>query len=150
MSISMIRKLGLCVALAAFSTLGFAGQDQGNGHGKGKSKHHDEDDQGEQSRYARPGSAVNVNIRFGQGDVRMIHDYYQPRLQQLPPGLQKKIARGGQLPPGWQKKMQPFPVELNARLAPVPVGCRRVVSGQVAMLIHDATNTVLDIIELAR
>ncbi|OUR71638.1 hypothetical protein A9Q78_09460 [Methylophaga sp. 41_12_T18] len=23
----------------------------------------------------------------------------------LPPGLQKKVARGGQLPPGWQKKV---------------------------------------------
>ena len=24
---------------------------------------------------------------------------------QLPPGLQKKVARGGDLPPGWQKKL---------------------------------------------
>jgi hypothetical protein len=23
----------------------------------------------------------------------------------LPPGLQKKVARGGELPPGWQKKL---------------------------------------------
>ncbi|WP_415226042.1 hypothetical protein [Psychromonas sp.] len=23
----------------------------------------------------------------------------------VPPGLQKKVARGGQLPPGWQKKL---------------------------------------------
>lgn len=27
------------------------------------------------------------------------------KAKQLPPGLQKKLARGGQLPPGWQKKM---------------------------------------------
>lgn len=25
--------------------------------------------------------------------------------KKLPPGLQKKVARGGQLPPGWQKKV---------------------------------------------
>jgi len=25
--------------------------------------------------------------------------------QQLPPGLQKKVERGGELPPGWQKKV---------------------------------------------
>ena len=24
----------------------------------------------------------------------------------LPPGLQKKVARGGELPPGWKKKLQ--------------------------------------------
>ena len=24
----------------------------------------------------------------------------------LPPGLQKKVARGGELPPGWQKKLE--------------------------------------------
>ena len=26
--------------------------------------------------------------------------------KQLPPGLQKKLARGGSLPPGWQNKLQ--------------------------------------------
>ena len=25
----------------------------------------------------------------------------------LPPGLQKKVARGQELPPGWKKKLQP-------------------------------------------
>lgn len=26
--------------------------------------------------------------------------------KELPPGLQKKVERGGELPPGWQKKLQ--------------------------------------------
>ncbi|MBD3657273.1 MULTISPECIES: hypothetical protein [Marinobacter] len=28
-----------------------------------------------------------------------------PHSQGLPPGLHKKVARGGELPPGWQKKL---------------------------------------------
>jgi hypothetical protein len=27
-------------------------------------------------------------------------------VKQLPPGLQKKVNRGGELPPGWAKKME--------------------------------------------
>ncbi|MBZ2169440.1 MULTISPECIES: hypothetical protein [Marinobacter] len=27
---------------------------------------------------------------------------------ELPPGLQKKVAKGGQLPPGWQKKLNGY------------------------------------------
>jgi len=124
-------RLGFCALIACLATTLSAGQ------GKGKNK-------------PQKAVSVNVDLRFGSDDTRRIYDYYHPKVQQLPPGLQKKVARGGTLPPGWQKKLQPFPVELNARLAPLPSGYRRVVSGQVAMLIYDATNTVLDIIELAR
>ena len=28
-----------------------------------------------------------------------------PHGKQLPPGLQKKVERGGELPPGWRKKL---------------------------------------------
>ena len=91
-----------------------------------------------------------VDVRFGSSDVRIISDYYRSRLSQLPPGLQKKVQRGGTLPPGWQKKVQAFPVELERQLPVVAVGYHRVISGPVAMLIHDATNVVLDIIELTR
>lgn len=89
-------------------------------------------------------------MRFGIDDTRIIQDYYRPRLRDLPPGLEKKVARGGVLPPGWQKKVQAFPVDLDGRLVRLPAGYRRVISGPVAMLIHDATNTVLDILELVR
>jgi hypothetical protein len=108
----------------------------GQGKGKGKGK--------------QAGAAVAVNVRFGAGDASVITDYYRPRLGQLPPGLEKKLARGGTLPPGWRKKVGAFPPELVGRLGPAPVGYSRVVSGKVAMLVHDATNVVMDIIELAR
>jgi hypothetical protein len=41
----------------------------------------------------------------------------------LPPGLQKKVSRGGQLPPGWQKRLQkgrPLEAELYRQAEPVP------------------------------
>ena len=39
--------------------------------------------------------------------------------------IAKKLARGGSLPPGWQKKIQPVPVVIEQRLAPLPEGYRR-------------------------
>jgi hypothetical protein len=116
---------------------------QGNSKGKGKGK----DKNPQQSGMT---AAVSANLRFGSEEARIISDYYRPRLQQLPPGLAKKLQRGGTLPPGWQKKVQLMPLELDGRLPRVPTGCRRVVSGKVALLINDATNTILDILDLTR
>ena len=115
----------------------------GQGKGKGKAKHDGE---------ARAGQAAGAvsGVRFGASDARLIVEYYRPRMRQLPPGLEKKLARGGTLPPGWQKKVQPFAPELAGRLGPVPAGCSRFASGRVALLINDATNVVLDLIELTR
>ena len=120
-------------------------------HGQGKGKGQDKDKAPAAAQGASQVNAtVNLNLRFGSGDIRIITDYYRPRMQQLPPGLEKKVARGGTLPPGWQKKVQPFPADLVGRLSPAPAGYRRVVSGQVAMLIYDATNLVVDILDLTR
>lgn len=112
----------------------------GQGKGKGKSKTKDNGQ----------AAAVSATVRFAAGDVRIIEDYYRPKVQQLPPGLEKKLQRGGTLPPGWQKKVQPFPHELAGRLGPVPAGCSRVISGRTALLIEDATNVVMDILELVK
>lgn len=128
----------LALALAAPISLG---QGQSNGKGKGKG-----------GGAARGGSGQTPvkDIRFGEADTRIILDYYRPRIQQLPPGLQKKLMRGGTLPPGWQKKISPFPDELSGRLGPLPGGCRRVMYGRTALLVQDATNVILDVLELAR
>lgn len=39
-------------------------------------------------------------------DYEQVHGKKAKKQKQLPPGLQKKLARGGDLPPGWQKKFQ--------------------------------------------
>jgi hypothetical protein len=67
----------------------------------------------------------------------------------LPPGLQKKVARGNPLPPGWQKKLQPFPSNIDGRLAPACGYCGRGVIGGYGVIYDRKTAVILDIIQLA-
>lgn len=85
-----------------------------------KHGHHDDD------RDDRDGARVSVNFsnyRIPREEAVVVSDYYGGR--SLPPGLAKKLRRGGSLPPGWQKKIQPVPAAVEQRLAPLPEGCRR-------------------------
>jgi hypothetical protein len=61
----------------------------------------------------------------------------------LPPGLAKRK----ELPPGL--RTEPLPADLERQLPPAPDGTRRVLMDGAAVLIEDATNTVLDILEAA-
>ena len=138
-----MRIVILCTLLASLTSLNLTAQ----GKGKGKSRDKDKDKSATQVQSIPAGLA---NLRFGSPDVRIISDYYRERAQQLPPGLEKKLQRGGALPPGWQKKVQVFPRDLEIQLPQIPVGCRRVVYGRMALLINDATNLILDILDLTR
>lgn len=78
--------------------------------------------------------ADSVSVDLGKVSVVMtdeersvLSDWYRTRVaappQDLPPGLRKKIARGGSLPPGWQKKIargQVIPNDIWAFHEPVP------------------------------
>ncbi len=66
----------------------------------------------------------------------------------LPPGLQKHLVRNGTLPPGLQKRLQPFPVELERRLTPIPRLWVRVVLGRFVILLERRSNRILDLIEV--
>jgi Nickel/cobalt transporter regulator len=61
----------------------------------------------------------------------------------LPPGIAKKLARGGSLPPGIAKRY--LPGELQAQLPPRP-GYEWVVVGTDVVLIAVATGLIVDII----
>ena len=76
------------------------------------------------------------------------YGYYAPRYRSLPPGLQKKVERGGQLPPGWRKKIQPFPYEIERRLAPMPRDCRRGVVEGHAVIYRTGSERVIDVVVL--
>lgn len=80
----------------------------------------------------------------------------------LPPGLQKKVARGGDLPPGWQKKIARgevidaelykhavhIPDDLIKRLPPQPEGTALIkVKGKIIRVL-EATRTILDVFDL--
>jgi hypothetical protein len=80
----------------------------------------------------------------------------------LPPGLQKKSARGKSLPPGWQSRLIPghsldyqvyrqgehLPDNLLRRLAPPPVGSEIVRIEDRIIRLHSATRTILDVFDL--
>ncbi len=82
--------------------------------------------------------------------------------KKLPPGLKKKLDRGGQLPPGWQKKVargevmpldvyyqsRPLPKEIIGILPPPPPGTVIVtLEGKVVRLL-EATRTIVDVFDL--
>lgn len=79
----------------------------------------------------------------------------------LPPGLQKKVARGSKLPPGWQKKLQkgqrlPDSLYYNSQRLPSYEGIRPIdgvsdviIDNEVVRVI-DATQTILDVFGINR
>jgi hypothetical protein len=87
---------------------------------------------------------------------------YKVKKKSLPPGLAKKVARGGTLPPGWQRKVargevmteeiyvhaEPLPREILIKLPPPPKDTVLVkVEGRVVRLLQ-ATRTILDVFDL--
>ena len=80
----------------------------------------------------------------------------------LPPGLQKKVARGKALPPGWQKKIAPgqsldyhvyrlgesLPEALLRRLPPPPFGTEILKIEDKIVRLNSATRTILDVFDL--
>lgn len=84
------------------------------------------------------------------------------RHKELPPGLQKKVARGKSLPPGWQKKVAPgqsldyqvyrqgesLPDVLLRRLPPPPVGSEILQVENKIVRLNSATRTILDVFDL--
>jgi hypothetical protein len=92
--------------------------------------------------------AVSIHVTFSSRDVEVIRTHYASQYRGLPPGLQKKVARGGQLPPGWQKKMEPFPASLDRVLVPLPGGYKRGVYDGHAVIYDPLTHAIMDIIQL--
>lgn len=85
-----------------------------------------------------------VHVVFTPGDVVILRNHYAPRYRNLPPGLQKKVARGRALPPGWQKKFEPFPVAIERKLQPLPRDYRRGVIDGHAVIYDSRSHVVVD------
>lgn len=119
---------------------------------------------------------LHVDVRFSKAEREIICDhaghleidptpvhYRSGRHgRSLPPGLAKKVERGGTLPPGWQKKVvvgqrmdrevyvqaKPLPREVAVKLPPPPKGTVVVVvQGKVVRLI-EATLEILDVFDI--
>jgi len=69
-------------------------------------------------------------LGFSPDELRIVDSYLQRQSapcgkhpRPLPPGLAKKVARGGNLPPGWEKKCgrgERMPPEVYERCHPLP------------------------------
>ena len=127
----------LFVLLLTVSLAVATADNQGNGKGKGKG-HKGKNDS----------ASASVEIRFGTSDVHVIQQYYGAHPVNLPPGLQKKLARGKPLPPGWQKKLQPFPHDVDSRLVPTCDYCGRGVVDGYGVIYDKKTAVILDIVQL--
>ncbi len=80
----------------------------------------------------------------------------------LPPGLAKKLARGGTLPPGWQMKVargevmdyevynnaSPLPEELLRKLSTIPEGTVLLQVGNKIVKVIEASRKIVDLFEL--
>lgn len=93
-----------------------------------------------------------VDVSFSRHDRALIEQYYRnARRNGLPPGLAK---RNGALPPGLAKRdtlppglaYEPFPLELDRQLSPLPAGYVRVRVGGDAVLMDRKTRVVFDVI----
>jgi Ni/Co efflux regulator RcnB len=76
------------------------------------------------------------------------HDYdkkaKKDKKKGLPPGIQKKLDRGGTLPPGIAKRY--LPDDLEHRLPPPPHGYERTVVGSDVLLVEIDTGRIADIV----
>ena len=114
---------------------------------------------------------IGVRVVISPSEREVIRNYVTERTtpakpgkkaKGLPPGLAKKLERGGQLPPGWEKKCvvgqimppevyrecEPLPRAVISRLPPPPPGTILVaIDGKVARLIK-ATHEILDIFDV--
>ncbi len=113
--------------------------------------------------------AVQVKWGFSDEERRVVCEYVQDyhqkgggKSKQLPPGLAKKVARGGKLPPGWQQKCavgeimppdvydqcHPLPSEVVLKMPPPPEPTLTVTIGGKVVRLLKATREILDIFDV--
>lgn len=157
------RHLGtIALSLALVWTAGPAWADKPEGKGKDKNGQGPRDRGpagGAPQRGAAEVGAAAVSFRFGDGERRIVSDYYgaQLRAGNCPPGLAKK--GNGCQPPGQAKKWrlgqplpadlryQELPVELRVRLPLPPPDHRYVQIAGDILLIAIGTAIVVDALE---
>jgi Ni/Co efflux regulator RcnB len=156
-NLQMKSVLVLLVAgsMALGMTLGvkpaFADNDK---HEKHKGRDQDRDRQS-----AAPGVRIDVNVRIGEPDRVVIHDYYrtESRSGHCPPGLAKK--NNGCMPPGQAKKWRQgerlprevvfheLPSRLAVKLTVPPPGYRYVRVANDILMIAIGSGLVVDALQ---
>ncbi len=162
--------LAVCILILGLSGAAFAGAG-GKGKGKGAGATASEE-KGPANSGAKSGdSPADVKVVISSSEREIIRNYVTSRTvaarpgakpKGLPPGLAKKVARGGELPPGWQKKCvrgeimpkeifklcEPLPGEVIVKLPGPPPGTIMVaIDGKVVRLAR-ATFEILDVFDV--
>ena len=109
----------------------------------------------------------NKTLKFSEGDRKILEEWQkshagsQAPQKKLPPGLQKKVDRGGTLPPGWQKKLavgavldpeiykqsKPLPEDILIQLPDIPENIEIVHLGNKIIRIIENTQEIVDIFD---
>ncbi len=113
--------------------------------------------------------ALQVKWGFSDQERQVMREYVQgytaregKGAKHLPPGLAKKVARGGRLPPGWQSKCVPgeilapevydqchaLPPEMVVKLPPPPEPTLTVTIGGKVVRLLKATREILDVFDV--
>lgn len=134
---------------AAFSELerqiitGYYG-DKSTGMETGKRKKRSRDD-GEDEDDDDDDYDVAKKDRKEKKDKDKKKDKKDKKRKELPPGIAKKLERGGQLPPGIAKRY--LPEDLEGKLPTVKEGFERIESEGKVMLVEAATGIIVDVID---
>ncbi len=136
---------------------------------KGGRGHKTEARNAEENRSEKTQPRTGKDGGFSAKEVEIIQGYVErygalPGKQErrLPPGLARKVARGGKLPPGWEKKCmpgetlppevyqecRPLPPELVVKLpSPPDLTVTVAVEGKIVRLL-EATREILDVFDI--
>jgi len=131
--------VGLLIAALGVSSAWAQSNGKGNGQGHAKAA-------GQQ---AQTSGQITLSATITTAERQTIIGYFQQHpasyagVKPLPPGIAKKVARGGTMPPGIAKRY--FPGELIALLPPRP-GEQWLIVGTDVLLIQATTNLILDIL----
>ena len=139
--------LGVLAAVLAAAFAFAYGNGQGKGKGKGHNKHEDEQGETAYDKYGfRPHDREVISRYYGGRDSNLPPGLAK-RGGDLPPGLEKQLERNGTLPKGLQKRLQPFPVELERQLPPLPSEYRRGAIGAHIVIINKNTKVIVDVLK---
>lgn len=123
---------------------------QGKSDGKGKGNPGKPDNEVTTEEAIEGVTAGVLGSMLNDDEKRIIRDYFGEhpkaagKVKELPPGIRKKIARGGTMPPGIAK--QALPDGLHRRLPPRD-GYDYEIVGSDVVLVETATRVIVDVLK---
>ena len=152
-----MHKILILFCILLFVTPAMA-KDKNKEHSPGKSQHA-QSFPWESDQYRQPSIQDIIDSYYRELFQSKKYKKNGKKKKNLPPGLQKKLARGGELPPGWQKKVArgevldwrlysrsvKLPQDLLRRLPAISQGTELMRLGDRIFRILNDTREILDI-----